>query len=64
MSSKAGWHYLEWDEAKVARFHDWAAKWEAWQDEYFSKQVGAGVVHFLRHIVPLQGHILDYGCGP
>ena len=64
MPSEANWHYLEWDEAKVCRFWDFAVSWSPWQGEYFSKQVGVGVVNFLRYLVPLDGRTLDYGCGP
>ena len=64
MPSKADWHYLEWDQDKVNRFWNFAARWEAWQEDCFSKQVGAGIVNFLRHVVPFYGRVLDYGCGP
>jgi 2-polyprenyl-3-methyl-5-hydroxy-6-metoxy-1,4-benzoquinol methylase len=64
VKGKAKWHYLEWDASKVARFYDFAANWAAWQQDYFSRQVGKGIVKFLRYVAPLQGRILDYGCGP
>lgn len=57
-------HDLIWDEEKVKRFWDYNAKAEAGIEKYFSRQVGPGVVSFLRALLPLEGRILDYGCGP
>lgn len=57
-------HYLTWDESKIAHFWNYVAQSEAHQADYFAKQVGSGVVKFLRCVVPLEGRILDYGCGP
>jgi 2-polyprenyl-3-methyl-5-hydroxy-6-metoxy-1,4-benzoquinol methylase len=64
MSCEPTWHYLDWDETRVRRFWDFAARWPAWQNDYFAKQVGLGVVNLLRRLLLLQGRILDYGCGP
>jgi 2-polyprenyl-3-methyl-5-hydroxy-6-metoxy-1,4-benzoquinol methylase len=64
MVERKTWHDLEWDDEKAERFWDFAANWEPWQKDYFSKQVGSGIAHFLHQAVPLGGRILDYGCGP
>ena len=64
MTAKKAWHYMEWDDEKANRFWDFATSWEAWQKDYFSKQVGAGIIGFLRQAGHLNGRILDYGCGP
>jgi 2-polyprenyl-3-methyl-5-hydroxy-6-metoxy-1,4-benzoquinol methylase len=64
MTARKTWHDLEWDDDKVKRFWDFAVGWDAWQKDYFSRQVGAGIVCLLRRTVPLSGRILDYGCGP
>jgi 2-polyprenyl-3-methyl-5-hydroxy-6-metoxy-1,4-benzoquinol methylase len=57
-------HRLIWDDAKISRFWNFIALSGAHQDDYFAKQVGRGVVNFLRNVVTLEGRILDYGCGP
>lgn len=57
-------HEMEWDEAKVCRFWNFAAERESWQEDYFSYQVGAGIIAVVKALTPLEGRILDYGCGP
>lgn len=57
-------HRLVWNERRVAAFWNFIAQSEAHQADYFAKQVGTGIVNFLRHLAPLEGRILDYGCGP
>jgi 2-polyprenyl-3-methyl-5-hydroxy-6-metoxy-1,4-benzoquinol methylase len=63
MTSKE-WKYLEWDQEKISRLWNFASQWPPYQNEYFSRMVGAGIINFLKKIVPLQGDVLDYGCGP
>jgi len=58
------WHELKWDETRIKRFWDFSACWEPWQNDYFSKQVGLGIVNFIKDLVPTQGQVLDFGCGP
>lgn len=57
------WHFMQWDEEKIKVFWDFASHWEPWHADYFSHQVGVGIVNFLRHLTPLKGNVLDYGCG-
>lgn len=64
MDSTRRWHNLVWDEEKIARFWSVISDHPPWNDEFFSKQVGAGVVNFLKRLIPIQGRALDYGCGP
>ncbi len=64
MSDEPIWHYMDWDETKIAKFWSFASSWPSWQDDYFSKQVGKGIVNFLRYVLPVQDRILDFGCGP
>lgn len=64
MSKRADWHYLEWNPARASRFWDFVAESEAWQQDYFSKQVGAGIVQVLRRLAAMTGRVVDYGCGP
>jgi len=56
---------LQWTPEIVARFWDYMATREEIGSEYFTKQVGSGVVKFLSYVVPLKDkYVLDYGCGP
>lgn len=57
-------HHLNWTNEKVARFWNFASRSEAFQTIYFSRLVGRGVVTFLKETIPLEGRVLDYGCGP
>ena len=57
-------HQMEWDENTIRRFWDFAAARESWQEDYFSFQAGAGIVAVLKALTPLEGRVLDYGCGP
>lgn len=59
-----GIHEMEWNGETIRRFWDFASTREGWQEDYFSRQVGAGIVAALRALTPLEGRILDYGCGP
>lgn len=61
---RSDWHRLIWDDTKISRFWNFIALSEAHQDDYFAKQVGSGIVNFLRNIMSFEGRILDYGCGP
>ena len=49
---------------KITRFWDFAAYRELWQEDYFSKLMGEGIINFLKYLVPLKGIIIDYDCGP
>lgn len=55
---------MEWTGETIRRFWDFAAARESWQEDYFSHQVGAGVIAVLGTLTPLAGRVLDYGCGP
>ena len=63
MKQDPDWHYLHWTNLKIEKFWNFAAHWEPWHADYFSFQVGAGIVRFLRYLTPFRGRILDYGCG-
>lgn len=57
-------HPLRWDESKITAFWNYIAESETHQEDYFAKQVGGGIVKFLRYLMPVKGRVLDYGCGP
>ena len=63
MSEQQNWNYIQWDPSKIARFWDFASHWEPWRTDYFSYQVGRGIVNFVQYLTPLEGKVLDYGCG-
>lgn len=56
-------HPVQWNHDTVARFWNFASTSPAYRDEYFSKQVGKGIVRFLQQRSLCQGQVLDYGCG-
>jgi 2-polyprenyl-3-methyl-5-hydroxy-6-metoxy-1,4-benzoquinol methylase len=55
---------MQWNEAAISRFWDFAATQESWQEDYFSYQVGTGIVSVLKALTRLEGRVLDFGCGP
>ena len=55
---------FEWTREAVSRFWDVTASREQWQEDYFSFQVGAGIASLLSRLTPLDGQVVDYGCGP
>ncbi len=54
----------DWTPEAVARFWGWYASQPQLHNQYFSRQVGAGVVEVLALTGALRGKVLDYGCGP
>ncbi|HTZ40604.1 MAG TPA: class I SAM-dependent methyltransferase [Syntrophales bacterium] len=63
MENTPRWHNLVWDDEKIGRFWNFVSEREPWRNEFFSKQVGAGVMNLLKDLVPMKGDALDYGCG-
>jgi 2-polyprenyl-3-methyl-5-hydroxy-6-metoxy-1,4-benzoquinol methylase len=57
-------HPVHWNRDTVGRFWDHAVRSAAFCDDYFSRQVGKGIVRFLKEQSLCQGQVLDYGCGP
>jgi 2-polyprenyl-3-methyl-5-hydroxy-6-metoxy-1,4-benzoquinol methylase len=56
---------MEWTTERIAAFWEHLSRSAAAEGEYFTFQVGAGVVTFLAQAVPLRGaRVLDFGCGP
>lgn len=57
-------HDVVWTDQKIARYWDHLSKLPAALNNCWSKQVGKALVrHVLAHR-PLEGRVLDYGCGP
>lgn len=53
-----------WTTNRIERFWAYRSTRKQRQDEYFSYQVGSGVVEFLAWTGRLHGPVLDYGSGP
>jgi len=58
------WDYLEWDSEKISNLWNFASQWPPYQNEYFSRMVGKGIINFLKDIISIKGNVLDFGCGP
>lgn len=57
------WHYLDWTPERVAAFWDFTAHWPAHHEDYFTRQVGKGVIRFARARMPFAQEVVDFGCG-
>lgn len=53
----------DWQTEHIASFWDWCSRSPLRQRSYFTAQVGSGICEFLQRHVPLQGRLLDFGCG-
>lgn len=56
-------HDVEWNPQKIARFWNWYSSQPDKADTYWSKQFGAQLLSRVSKHVPLEGTIIDYGCG-
>jgi 2-polyprenyl-3-methyl-5-hydroxy-6-metoxy-1,4-benzoquinol methylase len=55
-------HELKWNREYSSRFWNYQAHSNA---DYFSQEVGPGIVRVAKRSgAPMQGRILDFGCGP
>lgn len=57
------WHYLEWTPERVEAFWNFTANWPAHHDDYFTRQVGRGVIRFAKSLIPFTQEVVDFGCG-
>ena len=57
-------HEVVWDDEKISRYWDLLSKVPTALDNCWSKQVGKALLRYVTRKRPLQGRILDYGCGP
>lgn len=53
-----------WNQESVGRLWEWISSNPKMMTNYFSYQVGRGIVNFLKDSGLLHGRVLDYGCGP
>ena len=56
-------HGAVWTPSAISRFWDYVGKRGDKHDEYFSRQVGAGIVRLASKMGVIKGTVLDYGCG-
>lgn len=54
---------VDWTPEAVARFWDWISSNPIFEESYFSRIVGGGIVSFIREAGYLKGPALDFGCG-
>jgi SAM-dependent methyltransferase len=54
---------IDWSPEVIRRFWNYLPTTARYQELYFSRMVGRGIVRFLELTGRLQGSFLDYGCG-
>ncbi len=63
MSDQPKLHRVVWNAQKIANF--WDLQSQIGSQNYYSHQLGAALVRYVRRRVPLRpGRVLDFGCGP
>jgi ubiquinone/menaquinone biosynthesis C-methylase UbiE len=63
MSNEYKPHMLEWTDEKVARFWNFRNNYPAYNDTWFTHQVGKALLSFVNKKIPVKGKVLDYGTG-
>ena len=63
MESEYTPHEIIWTHEKSSRFWDYFTHNKAYEENFFSKQVGNAIIDFILTYTNLSGNILDYGCG-
>lgn len=56
-------HEICWDDEKISRFWDFLSSNPLIEETYFSRQVGDALINEVERYIPLNGKILDFGCG-
>ncbi|HEV2481834.1 MAG TPA: class I SAM-dependent methyltransferase [Puia sp.] len=56
-------HKIDWTEEKVKNFWNFHNNYPAFENLWFSKQVGREIISFTRKFVEIKGAVLDYGIG-
>ncbi len=54
-------HQLEWTQEKIDRFWSWQMANR--RSNFFAGFVAKGFIDFLSRLIPLQGQVVDIGCG-
>lgn len=56
-------HDVDWTDQKVSRFWDFQNQYEPFEEVWFTRQVGEGIINFMKKQIKIHGTILDYGTG-
>ncbi|MFZ5986173.1 MAG: class I SAM-dependent methyltransferase [Bacillota bacterium] len=56
-------HDINWTREKASRVWDYYGTKKTYEDTYFSKQYGNEIINYTKSRIPLNGRILDFGCG-
>ena len=56
-------HEVKWTDDKVKRFWDFYNNYPAFNNAWFSKAVGKGIIAFVEKYFKIGGNVLDYGIG-
>lgn len=56
-------HSIDWSDEKVKRFWDFYNNYEAFEQLWFSKNLGKGIIKFVGRHTNIEGNVLDYGTG-
>ena len=56
-------HEAEWTDEKVKKFWDFYNTNPAFENHWFSKAVGKGIIGLVSKYLPMNGKVLDYGTG-
>ena len=56
-------HNVEWNDKKVGQLWDFYNNYPAFEDLWFSKAVGRGIIKFASKFKTISGDVLDYGMG-
>lgn len=56
-------HEVQWTDEKVKRFWDFYNNYPAFEELWFSRAVGKGIINFVEKYFKIKGDVLDYGIG-
>lgn len=56
-------HEVDWTDEKVERFWTFQNRYDAFEETWFTRQVGKGIINFFRNKTEIKGTLLDYGTG-
>jgi ubiquinone/menaquinone biosynthesis C-methylase UbiE len=56
-------HEVQWTDEKVKRFWDFFNNYKSFENLWFSKSAGRGIIRVVQKYFPLKGKVLDYGIG-